>query len=98
MKRVALFLRQKTVQQTTTPKEAVSQFKTGTFKASFLRGLPLNFKNNSLQANLRGAVFAENNYDTASKGVVLFYPERVKQSRQEVPIVFFCDPVQSTRV
>ena len=28
--------------------------------------LPLNFKNNSLQANLRGAVFSENNYDTAS--------------------------------
>jgi hypothetical protein len=38
--------------------------------------LPLNFKNNSLQANLRGAVFAENNYDTASKRVALFYSQR----------------------
>jgi len=36
------------------------------------------------------------NCDTASKRVVLFYPQRVKQSRHEMPMVFFCDPVQST--
>ena len=29
--------------------------------------LPLNLKNNSLQRNLRGHDFADNNYDTASK-------------------------------
>jgi len=44
VKRVALFLRPKAMQQTTTPKEAVSQFKIGTFKASFRRGFTPKFK------------------------------------------------------
>lgn len=37
-------------------------------EVNFRRGLSLKLKNNTLQANLRGAVFAENNYDTASAG------------------------------
>ena len=31
---------------------------------------PLKFKNNALQANLRGTILAENNYDTAYLPVV----------------------------
>jgi hypothetical protein len=39
-------------------------------EVNFRRGLSLKLKNNTLQTNLRGAVFAENNYDTASAGGV----------------------------
>jgi hypothetical protein len=33
---------------------------------------------------------------TTPKGGGFVLPGRVKQSRYEVPMVFFCDPVQST--
>ena len=35
---------------------------------------------------------------TTPKGGGFVLPGRVKQSRHEVPMVFFCDPVQTTGV
>ena len=49
--------------------------KIGKLRSIFIVVRPLKFKNDALQANLRGAVFAENNYDTAWQRVVLLHPE-----------------------